>query len=437
MNVSTKMSIRRYEVSEIVTVHGREIFDSRGNPTVEVDVRLASGAFARAAVPSGASTGTREAVELRDGDARLGGKGVRKAVGHVNEEIARAVTGFDAADQQGLDDKMIALDGTPNKGNLGANAILGVSMAVARAQAAEQGESLFRYLGGADANLLPVPCMNVLNGGEHADNNVDFQEYMIVPAGANSFAQALEMGAEVFHALKSVLKGKGYNTAVGDEGGFAPSLPSNVAALDAILEAIGSAGLKAGDDLFVALDPAASEFYKQGVYDLKGEGKQLDSDAMVDFLADWCRQYPIISIEDGLAEDDWDGWKVLTDKIGGSVQLVGDDIFVTNPAILQEGIDKGVANALLVKVNQIGTLSETVAAVNMAHDAGYRCMMSHRSGETEDTTIADLAVALACGQIKSGSASRSDRLAKYNQLLRIEEELGSAARFAGRAAFAR
>jgi len=424
-------------VSEIVTVHGREIFDSRGNPTVEVDVRLASGAFARAAVPSGASTGTREAVELRDGETRLGGKGVRRAVGHINTEIAQAVIGLDAAEQQGLDDKMNALDGTPNKARLGANAILGVSMAVARAQAAEQGESLFRYLGGADANLLPVPCMNVLNGGEHADNNVDFQEYMIVPAGADSFAQALEMGAEVFHSLKSVLKGKGYNTAVGDEGGFAPSLPSNVAALDAILEAIGAAGLKAGEELFVALDPAASEFYNGGVYDLKGEGKQLDSAAMVDFLADWCRQYPIISIEDGLAENDWDGWKVLTDRIGGSVQLVGDDIFVTNPAILQEGIEKGVANALLVKVNQIGTLSETVAAVNMAHDAGYRCMMSHRSGETEDTTIADLAVALGCGQIKSGSASRSDRLAKYNQLLRIEEELGSAARFAGRAAFAR
>ncbi len=424
-------------MSEIVTVHGREIFDSRGNPTVEVDVRLASGAFARAAVPSGASTGTREAVELRDGETRLGGKGVRRAVGHINTEIAQAVIGLDAAEQQGLDDKMNALDGTPNKARLGANAILGVSMAVARAQAAEQGESLFRYLGGADANLLPVPCMNVLNGGEHADNNVDFQEYMIVPAGADSFAQALEMGAEVFHSLKSVLKGKGYNTAVGDEGGFAPSLPSNVAALDAILEAIGAAGLKAGEELFVALDPAASEFYNGGVYDLKGEGKQLDSAAMVDFLADWCRQYPIISIEDGLAENDWDGWKVLTDRIGGSVQLVGDDIFVTNPAILQEGIEKGVANALLVKVNQIGTLSETVAAVNMAHDAGYRCMMSHRSGETEDTTIADLAVALGCGQIKSGSASRSDRLAKYNQLLRIEEELGSAARFAGRAAFAR
>jgi len=424
-------------VSEIVKVHGREIFDSRGNPTVEVDIELASGAFARAAVPSGASTGSREAVELRDGEARLGGKGVRNAVGHVNTEIATAVAGFDAADQQGLDNKLIELDGTPNKGRLGANAILGVSMAVAKAQAVEQGQSLFRYLGGADANLLPVPCMNVINGGSHADNNVDFQEYMIVPAGAGNFAQALEMGAEVFHSLKSVLKGKGYNTAVGDEGGFAPSLPSNVAALDAILQAIDGTGLKAGNDMFVALDPAASEFYRHGVYDLKGEGKQLSSDEMVDFLASWCDQYPIISIEDGLAEDDWDGWKVLTDRIGAAVQVVGDDIFVTNPAILKEGIDKGVANALLVKVNQIGTLTETIAAVNMAHDAGYRCMMSHRSGETEDSTIADLAVAMATGQIKSGSASRSDRLAKYNQLLRIEEELGSAARFAGRSVFSR
>ncbi len=424
-------------MSEIVKVHGREIFDSRGNPTVEVDIELASGAFARAAVPSGASTGSREAVELRDGEARLGGKGVRNAVGHVNTEIATAVAGFDAADQQGLDNKLIELDGTPNKGRLGANAILGVSMAVAKAQAVEQGQSLFRYLGGADANLLPVPCMNVINGGSHADNNVDFQEYMIVPAGAGNFAQALEMGAEVFHSLKSVLKGKGYNTAVGDEGGFAPSLPSNVAALDAILQAIDGTGLKAGNDMFVALDPAASEFYRHGVYDLKGEGKQLSSDEMVDFLASWCDQYPIISIEDGLAEDDWDGWKVLTDRIGAAVQVVGDDIFVTNPAILKEGIDKGVANALLVKVNQIGTLTETIAAVNMAHDAGYRCMMSHRSGETEDSTIADLAVAMATGQIKSGSASRSDRLAKYNQLLRIEEELGSAARFAGRSVFSR
>jgi len=422
-------------VSEIVKVHGREIFDSRGNPTVEVDVELASGAFARAAVPSGASTGTREAVELRDGGARLNGKGVRNAVGHVNVELADAVLGMDAANQAGLDQTMIDLDGTHNKGKFGANAILGVSMAVAKAQAVEQGVSLFRYLGGESATLLPVPCMNVLNGGAHADNNVDFQEYMIAPAGADSFSQALEMGAEVFHALKSVLKGKGYNTAVGDEGGFAPSLPSNVAALDAILEAIETAGLKAGEDVFVALDPAASEFYLDGVYNLKGEGRQLDSASMVEFLADWCAQYPILSIEDGLAENDWDGWKILTDRLGKTVQIVGDDIFVTNPEILKEGIEKGVANALLVKVNQIGTLTETIAAVNMAHDAGYRCMMSHRSGETEDATIADLAVAMATGQIKSGSASRSDRMAKYNQLLRIEEELGSQARYAGRSAF--
>jgi len=424
-------------MSEIVSIHGREIFDSRGNPTVEVDARLSSGAFGRAAVPSGASTGTREAVELRDGGPRLGGKGVRNAVSHVNGEIADTVRGMEAADQEALDQAMVALDGTPGKGRLGANAILGTSMAVAKAQAADEGVSLFRYLGGADANLLPVPCMNVLNGGEHADNNVDFQEYMIVPAGAVSFAQALEMGAEVFHALKSVLKGKGYNTAVGDEGGFAPSLPSNVAALDAILKAIGITGLKPGNDVFVALDPAASEFYKQGVYDLKGEGKQLDAAAMVDFLADWCEQYPILSIEDGLAENDWDGWTLLTDRLGSRVQLVGDDIFVTNPAILKDGIDRGVANALLVKVNQIGTLSETRAAVKMATDAGYNCMVSHRSGETEDATIADLVVALGCGQIKTGSVSRSDRLAKYNQLLRIEEELGSSARYAGIAAFGR
>lgn len=422
-------------MSEIASVHGREIFDSRGNPTVEVDVRLASGAFGRAAVPSGASTGTREAVELRDGGTRLGGKGVRQAVANVNGEIAEAVTGMDAADQTAVDRAMIELDGTPNKGRLGANAILGVSMAVAKAQAAERGQALFRYLGGEDANLLPVPCMNVLNGGEHADNNVDFQEYMIVPAGAASFAEALEWGATVFHALKSVLKAGGYNTAVGDEGGFAPSLPSNVAAVDAILQAVEQTGLKAGRDVFLALDPAASEFFHDGVYDLKGEGRRLDSAAMVDFLSDWVSQYPILSIEDGLAENDWDGWKLLTDRLGARVQLVGDDIFVTNPAILREGIEKGVANALLVKVNQIGTLTETIEAVTMAHEAGYRCMMSHRSGETEDTTIADLAVALGTGQIKSGSASRSDRLAKYNQLLRIEEELGDAARFAGLDAF--
>ncbi|MDX8408173.1 MAG: phosphopyruvate hydratase [Mariprofundaceae bacterium] len=425
-------------MSEIVKIHGREIFDSRGNPTVEVDVQLASGAFARAAVPSGASTGTREAVELRDGDARLSGKGVRTAVAHVNGEIASAVQGLDASDQQGLDDKLIALDGTANKGRLGANAILGVSMAVAKAQAAEKGESLFRYLGGAKANLLPVPCMNVINGGSHADNSIDFQEYMIAPSGASSFAEALDMGAEVFHALKSVLKTGGHITAVGDEGGFAPNLGSNEEGIVVILQAIEKAGLKPGDDVAICSDMAASEFYHDGSYVLAGEGgKKFDSAGLVDLIDSLCRQYPIISIEDGLDEGDWDGWKILTDKIGDRVQVVGDDLFVTNPAILKEGIDKGVANALLVKVNQIGTLSETIAAVNMAHGAGYRCMMSHRSGETEDATIADLAVALNCGQIKSGSASRSDRMAKYNQLLRIEEELGSEARYAGRSAFLR
>jgi enolase len=423
-------------MSEIVNVHGREIFDSRGNPTVEVDVTLASGAFGRAAVPSGASTGSREAVELRDGGERLGGKGVRQAVANVNGEIAGVVNGMDAADQSSLDERLIALDGTPNKGRLGANAILGVSMAAARAQACEQGQSLFRYLGGADANLLPVPCMNVINGGSHADNSIDFQEYMIAPTGAVSFSQAMEMGAEVFHALKSVLKSGGHVTAVGDEGGFAPNLGSNEEGIAAILEAIEKAGLRPGDDVSLVSDIAASEFYHDGAYVLAGEGgRRLDAAGMVDLIASFCDQYPIISVEDGLDEGDWDGWKLLTGALGDKVQLVGDDLFVTNPDILQQGIDQGVANALLVKVNQIGTLTETIAAVNMAHDAGYRCMMSHRSGETEDATIADLAVAYATGQIKTGSASRSDRLAKYNQLLRIEEELGSAARYAGRAAF--
>ncbi len=425
-------------MSEIANVHAREIFDSRGNPTVEVDVKLASGAFARAAVPSGASTGSREAVELRDGGSRLSGKGVKQAVGNVNAEIASAVNGMDAADQAGLDAKLIALDGTPNKGRLGANAILGVSMATAKAQAVEQNQSLFRYLGGADANLLPVPCMNVINGGSHADNSIDFQEYMIAPAGASSFAEAMDMGAEVFHALKSVLKAGGHVTAVGDEGGFAPNLGSNEEGITVILQAIENTGLKAGSDIVICSDMAASEFYHDGAYVLAGEGnRKLDSAGMVDLIASLCRQYPLISVEDGLDENDWDGWKLLTEKLGDSVQLVGDDLFVTNPEILKEGIDKDIANALLVKVNQIGTLTETFAAVNMAHDAGYRCMMSHRSGETEDATIADLAVAMATGQIKSGSASRSDRMAKYNQLLRIEEELGSAARYAGIATFSR
>ena len=423
-------------MSEIVKVHGREIFDSRGNPTVEVDVTLAGGAFARAAVPSGASTGSREAVELRDGGARLGGKGVKNAVANVNSEIASSVKGMDAADLTALDNKLIELDGTPNKGRLGANAILGVSMAVAKAQATENGQSLFRYLGGADASLMPVPCMNVINGGSHADNSIDFQEYMIAPAGASSFAESMDMGAEVFHALKSVLQAGGHITAVGDEGGFAPNLGSNEEGITVILEAIEKAGLKAGSDIVICSDMAASEFYHDGAYVLAGEGnRKLDAAGMVDLIDSLCRQYPIVSIEDGLDENDWAGWKLLTERVGSRVQLVGDDLFVTNPAILQEGIDKGIANALLVKVNQIGTLTETIAAVNMAHDAGYRCMMSHRSGETEDATIADLAVALSCGQIKTGSASRSDRMAKYNQLLRIEEELGSAARYAGHAAF--
>jgi len=425
-------------VSEIVSIHGREVFDSRGNPTVEVDVRLETGAFGRAAVPSGASTGQREAVELRDGDKRLGGKGVRKAVGHVNDEISKAVIGRDAADQRGLDHLLIELDGTPNKGRLGANAILGVSMAVAKAQAAEDEVSLFEHMGGENATLMPVPCMNVINGGSHADNSIDFQEYMIAPAGASSFSEALDMGAEVFHALKSVLHKAGHVTAVGDEGGFAPNLGSNEEGITVILEAIEKAGLKAGSDIVLCSDMAASEFYHDGEYVLAGEGnRSLEAEEMVDLIESLCRQYPIVSVEDGLDENDWNGWKLLTDRLGSKVQLVGDDLFVTNPAILKEGIEKGIANALLVKVNQIGTLSETVAAVNMAHDAGYRCMMSHRSGETEDATIADLAVALACGQIKTGSASRSDRMAKYNQLLRIEEELGSRARFAGHDAFRR
>ena len=425
-------------MSEIISVRGREIFDSRGNPTVEVDVRLESGAFGRAAVPSGASTGQREAVELRDGTARLGGKGVHKAVKHVNDEIQTAILGRDASDQRGLDHALVALDGAPNKGRLGANALLGVSLAVAHAQAAEDEVSLFQHVGGDDADLMPVPCMNVINGGSHADNSIDFQEYMIAPAGASSFAQALDMGAEVFHALKSVLKQAGHITAVGDEGGFAPNLGSNEEGITVILEAIEKAGLKAGSDVVLCSDMAASEFYKDGAYVLDGEGgRQLDAEGMVDLIESFCRQYPLVSVEDGLDENDWDGWALLTERLGDRVQLVGDDLFVTNPEILKQGIERNIANALLVKVNQIGTLSETIAAVTMAQDAGYRCMMSHRSGETEDATIADLAVALSCGQIKSGSASRSDRMAKYNQLLRIEEELGARARYAGLAAFSK
>lgn len=425
-------------MSKIASVLGREIFDSRGNPTVEVDVRLESGTFGRAAVPSGASTGQREAVELRDGGKRLGGKGVHKAVAYVNGEIAKRVVGLDAENQRGLDHALIELDGTANKSRLGANAILGVSMAVAKAQAVEDETPLFKYLGGNSAVLMPVPCMNVINGGSHADNSIDFQEYMIAPAGASSFAEALDMGAEVFHALKSVLQKGGHITAVGDEGGFAPNLGSNEEGITVILEAIEQAGLKAGSDVMLATDMAASEFYKNGSYVLDGEGgRTLDAEGLVDLIESFCRQYPIVSVEDGLDENDWDGWKLLTERLAEKVQLVGDDLFVTNPEILKEGIDKGIANALLVKVNQIGTLTETIAAVTMAHDAGYRCMMSHRSGETEDTTIADLAVALSCGQIKSGSASRSDRMAKYNQLLRIEETLGSKAKYAGMSAFSR
>ncbi|MDQ7003734.1 MAG: phosphopyruvate hydratase [Ghiorsea sp.] len=425
-------------MSKIVSIKGREIFDSRGNPTVEVDIRLESGAFGRAAVPSGASTGQREAVELRDGGSRLGGKGVRNAVAYVNGEIAKTVVGLDAANQRGLDHTLIELDGTSNKARLGANAILGVSMAAAKAQATEDDVSLFQYIGGEDAVLMPVPCMNVINGGSHADNSIDFQEYMIAPAGASSFTEAMDMGAEVFHALKSVLQKGGHITAVGDEGGFAPNLGSNEEGITVILEAIEKVGLKAGSDIVLCTDMAASEFYKDGMYVLDGEGgRKLDSEAMVDFIEKLCDQYPIVSVEDGLDENDWDGWKILTERIGDKVQLVGDDLFVTNPEVLKQGIDTNVANALLVKVNQIGTLTETIAAVTMAHDAGYRSMMSHRSGETEDTTIADLAVALSCGQIKTGSVSRSDRMAKYNQLLRIEEELGSRAKYAGMSAFSR
>ncbi|RMD63308.1 MAG: phosphopyruvate hydratase [Planctomycetota bacterium] len=424
-------------MSEIIYVHGREIFDSRGNPTVEVDVRLASRAFGRASVPSGASTGAREAVELRDGGDRVYGRGVRKAVANVNGEIRDAILGKDGLKQIELDRTLIELDGTPNKARLGANAILAVSLAVAKAGARETHQPLYRYIGGVGAHLLPVPCMNVINGGAHADNNMDVQEYMIAPVGAGTFREALEWGVAVFHALKDVLKSKGYSIAVGDEGGFAPSLKSNEAGIEQIMEAIDKAGLKAGKDVVLCMDIAASEFYRDGKYVLSGEGRELDSDGMIDWIEKLCADYPIVSVEDGLAEDDWDGWKRLTERLGRKVQLVGDDLFVTNPKILREGIAKGVANALLVKVNQIGTLTETREAVELAHKHGYATMMSHRSGETEDYTIADLAVGMACGQIKSGSASRSDRLAKYNQLLRIEEELGEAARFAGLDAFPR
>ncbi|HWW65961.1 MAG TPA: phosphopyruvate hydratase [Sphingomonadaceae bacterium] len=420
----------------IVDVHGRMIMDSRGNPTVEVDVTLEDGSRGRAAVPSGASTGAREAVEKRDGDAgRWLGKGVDEAVESVNGEIAEAVLGLEAEDQRAIDARMIDLDGTANKGRLGANAILGVSLAVAKAAAESRGLPLYRYVGGVSAHVLPVPMMNIVNGGAHADNPIDFQEFMIMPVGAASIVEAVRCGAEIFHTLKKKLHDKGLATAVGDEGGFAPNLASAPAALDFIMEAIAAAGYRPGDDVMLALDCAASEFHKDGAYRLEGEGRTLSSREMADYLADLVGRYPIASIEDGMAEEDWEGWKLLTDAIGGKVQLVGDDVFVTNPEILQRGIEAGIANSLLVKVNQIGTLTETLEAVSMAQSARYTAVMSHRSGETEDATIADLAVATNCGQIKTGSLARSDRLAKYNQLIRIEEELGTAARYAGRAIF--
>jgi enolase len=417
----------------ISKIHAREVLDSRGNPTVEAEVVLADGSKGRAIVPSGASTGEHEAVELRDGDKeRFLGKGVLKAVENVNTNIAKALAGMDAADQRALDQKMIDLDGTANKSRLGANAILSVSMAAARAEARSSKQPLYRYLGGAGANLLPVPMMNILNGGAHADNNVDFQEFMVMPVGAKSFSEALRWGVEVFHTLKGVLKKRGYNTAVGDEGGFAPSVKSNVEAIEVVLEAIQQAGYKPGKQIAIALDPAASEFYQDGKYVFKKSDKSAkSSDDMVRVWAKWVKDYPIVSLEDGLSEEDWDGWQNLTKELGGKIQLVGDDIFVTNIEFLQKGIDKHVANSILIKVNQIGTVSETLDAIDLARRNGYTSVISHRSGETEDTFIAELAVATGAGQIKTGSASRTDRIAKYNQLLRIEEELGAAARFLG------
>jgi len=424
-------------MTAIIDIIGREILDSRGNPTVEVDVVLEDGAKGRAAVPSGASTGAHEAVELRDGDkSRYLGKGVRKAVDAVNGEIFDAIGGMDAEEQVKIDETLIALDGTPNKARLGANAILGVSLAAAKAAAAAQHTPLYRYVGGTSARLLPVPMMNIVNGGAHADNNVDMQEFMVLPVGLPSFSEALRAGVEIFHSLKSVLKAKGLNTAVGDEGGFAPDLKSNEQAIEAILEAVGKAGYRAGADVYLGLDAASSEFYENGVYDLAGEGKKLTSAQLIDLYAGWCAKYPIITIEDGMAEGDRDGWKALTAKLGRKVQLVGDDNFVTNPAIFRAGIADGIANAILIKVNQIGTLSETLETIGMAHSAHYAAIVSHRSGETEDTTIADIAVATTATQIKTGSLCRSDRVAKYNQLLRIEEALGVQARYAGRGAFA-
>ncbi|NGQ90871.1 phosphopyruvate hydratase [Rhodobacter sp. HX-7-19] len=419
-------------MTTIIDIHAREILDSRGNPTVEVDVTLESGVMGRAAVPSGASTGAHEAVERRDGDkSRYKGKGVLEAVAAVNGEIAEEIVGFDAMEQVGIDRTMIEMDGTPNKGRLGANAILGVSLAVAKAAAEASGQPLFRYVGGTSARVLPVPMMNIINGGEHADNPIDIQEFMIMPVGAENIRDAIRMGSEVFHTLKKELQNAGHNTGIGDEGGFAPNLNSARDALDFILKSIEKAGYRPGEDIYLALDCAATEYFKGGRYEMKGEGKSLSIAENVDFLAGLAADYPIISIEDGCSEDDWEGWKLLTDRLGGKVQLVGDDLFVTNPKRLAEGIAKGCANSMLVKVNQIGTLTETLQAVEMAHRARYTNVMSHRSGETEDATIADLAVATNCGQIKTGSLSRSDRLAKYNQLIRIEEMLGETAEYAG------
>ena len=422
-------------MTTIAKIHAREILDSRGNPTLEAEVTLADGSFGRAMVPSGASTGSKEAGELRDGDkTRYGGKGVRNAIGHVNTTIAQALAGFDG-DQAALDRRLVDLDGTENKGRLGANALLGVSLANAHAVAASKRMPLWQHLAGGREVSLPVPMMNIINGGAHADNNVDLQEFMVLPVGFDSFSEALRAGTEVFHALKSVLKGRGLSTAVGDEGGFAPDLRSNEEALETILEAIGKAGYHAGEDMMLGLDVAASEFFDNGKYHLTGEGKRLTGEQFVDFLAGWAAQYPIITIEDGMDEGDWDSWKLLTRRLGEKVQLVGDDLFVTNPRIFRDGIERGVGNAILIKVNQIGTLTETLEAIAMADAAGYAAVVSHRSGETEDTTIADIAVATTATQIKTGSLCRSDRVAKYNQLLRIEEALGSAARYAGRDAF--
>ncbi|WP_027007951.1 phosphopyruvate hydratase [Conexibacter woesei] len=422
-------------MSAIERVHARQILDSRGNPTVEVELALRSGATGRAAVPSGASTGEFEATELRDGGSEWLGKGVGQAVANVNGEIAETIAGLDASDQAGLDARLIELDGTPNKSRLGANAILGVSLAAAHAAAAEESLPLWRYLGGESAHILPVPMMNVLNGGAHADNSVDFQEFMIVPVGATSFSEGLRYGAEVFHALKKTLHDKGLGTTVGDEGGFAPNLESNEAALELLVAGIAAAGYKPGDDIAIALDPATSEIYKGGVYDLEHEGRKLTAAELAAYWGELAGKYPILSIEDGMDEEDWDGWKALTDEIGDTVQLVGDDLFVTNVERLRRGIDAGVGNSILIKVNQIGTLTETLAAISLARENGYTAVMSHRSGETEDVTIADLAVATGCGQIKTGAPSRSDRVAKYNQLLRIEEALGTDATYPGRSVF--